>query len=482
MRYKVFFTVLVLIFALPAFAGGPSYVDRVNNGRFFKWRNGQINIVFDNGSLTDDMTAEESKDLVKEAWKVWEDASIYKGTIDQGTVPVSNLKFIDDGDWGQDINETNYQQFYYNAEGADSPERPTIIIFDKDGKIFEDLVDQGQLPSGSADSILGLTQIYAMDKLNDKFINGTIILNGPRFAKDEQGSAVLKATLVHELGHLLGLDHSAVNDDTYDGSCSDGCIHLPTMYKFVVSPEQETLHFDDKTWVAFLYNMQNPDSNIMKDFCVLSGEIFDVKGRGFQGAEILVRETNDQRAFATMAVSGWMYDACATDDEENGRRPGMYILTGLRPGKTYSVTYGPLPNWCGGKSKGACGLGSGINPFAPPRALEEGGVTLPDGDSTFECVSGGDEIVARSVILTDDLDNAQYQNYIIDGRQLPCTPGEARIDPDVGGGTSPYGVSIDKKGWCSLVPGVSRGFGHVWFFVPALIILIFRFRKTTSRW
>jgi len=94
---------------------------------------------------------------------------------------------------------------------------------------------------GPIDQVIGLT----MTSFNPQACtigNAPIIFNGVRFNFTSSGSGTdLQTIATHEIGHLLGLDHSQVYEATMYFSYQGGTIG-------------RSLHSDDQNGVCFLYN------------------------------------------------------------------------------------------------------------------------------------------------------------------------------------------------------------------------------------
>jgi len=78
--------------------------------------------------------------------------------------------------------------------------------------------------------------------------------NGAGVVTTRKGGRVadLDGTLMHELGHALGLSHSDVQPDVIVGATGNG--DSPTMHS-VLQPGAETLHLDDQSGIQSLYNV-----------------------------------------------------------------------------------------------------------------------------------------------------------------------------------------------------------------------------------
>jgi len=463
----------------------------VSKGTPYQWPKGEIRVYFDPGPLGGGVDNEAAKAMVREAWGKWEGAAI---TDDGALNVIAGVNFIDAGNISgvDDIDENNYQQFYFDENGANDPNRPTVIIFDHTGLIMKDLVERGEMADGQQDSVLGLTDIYAKDSSTKMIHNATIILNGDYYSK-QSNKEVFKAAIVHELGHMMNMDHSDVNQDCYDDeNCAgdgDGWAHLPTMYRYAVSSTQASPQHDDVIWSAFMTYNVGTNKKLISDFCTIEGKIYDKLGRGFQGAKVHFynKDSLESRNHRVQSVSGVLQPPCALQ--------GTYWLPGVPVGTTVKVKYGSLSDWCGYyQSKGEpCTLMSGINPYAPPRPVDSGFVQF-QGEYEVTCEEGGTRLYADFVKLEkENLDDDLYKkydnfigpdgNYIVmcDPANLIVTPDQ--IDPDAdptdgsGGSASSSFLggdnSNERRGYlnCSLNKNVTFSWLAFLVFIPILVLL-----------
>jgi hypothetical protein len=124
-------------------------------------------------------------------------------------------------------------------------------------------------------------------------------------------------------------------------------------------------------------------------------------------------------------------------------------------------------------------MGSGINPYAPPRDLESGNIEFSGGGFEFECAEGGKEIAAKQAKLGVNLNDSEYRRYEFDGQKYACEPGVGKVIDETEGdeAVSPYGMPVSKKGWCSLSPKAPPEAFALLLILPALATLVLRFRR-----
>lgn len=445
---KNFWTILFLCAALScaavsARAGGPMLVDADNSGEPARWKNGVIRWKADRGPLTRAISNQKAIDQwVKPLFEKWKNAALpVKGGNPVVTVA---LDFIYEGTVDADITKDNYPD-YTNPDFS----RETVIIFDSDGSITQDFFERqgvSEMECGlPKNCIAGLGAPLA--DASTKVVNGGfMILNGRLIdgvnTRDNKEMAAdqFKAVILHEMGHLLNLDHSQVNVEMAEScaarrsyNCPEGGA-IPTMYPASLSQEQFLFHRDDVVTLSWLYPAQAFSDN----FCTVTGEIKNAEGKGMQGVNVVAKNVNNPIDDARSWVSGVLY--------KEGTANGTYILAGLNPGEEYEVHYEELLHkYDGGGGFGPLGADSPVN-------LGAAVIPGPGGTATVKCGGGGQLISMPEFALTG----------------TPQTSGAEA-------GLTSAEPAKEKKGWCQLNPSAAldwRGFAAgVW--PCALLLLIF---------
>lgn len=393
----VFFAVL---FPIGLYAGGPILVDTDGSGQAILWKNGIIHYNLESGSAAKlgKLSNEEAVALVHELFDDWKNITI------NGVSTVS-LTFAEGASLGS-VDASNMNQHFtycppektcpgesapFNSGSARTGESP--ILFDDDGSMTDAV--QGV---GASQSILGFAGPRVVESiggtmyitegqaiLNGKFIDGVTSSSNPEVTVEQ-----FKGAIVHELFHFMGGDHTQVNLSSAakylrgDKSEKDA---IPTMLPLFVDGEaQLTPHFDDKVSISSLY----PAASFSSSFCRIEGTVFELDGTTqLQGVNVIAGNDEDPLGEDTSSVSGVLYTGKTGNCKAHA---GHYVLSGLTPGKTYSVKYEKI-------SSGFTG-GSSIEPCDPPQSGFEA-KTLP---GTFSCSAGGTTITtgtsASSEIIT----------------------------------------------------------------------------------
>lgn len=295
-----------------------------------------------------------------------------------------------------DVDGDNYDEYLYGVTGASDSSKASDdinpIVFDDDASI---IVAVAGLQNKY--SVLGFANPVGFNTSNIQIAEAQAVFNclclsGNPNGPCTRGSSTtvfteddLDFTMVHELGHFLGLDHSQVNHDIYDtytatgGSStidSDG-EYLPTMYPVSVNPaEQISLQQDDIITVSSLY----PNSTFSSSYCEVTGTLLDSDGNELRCADVwattvvLTEDTDSQGngldtysmtgdPSTTVAFVSGAY-APATDTDGDGYTSGSGECTSdcgdftlyLDPSKEYLIKVRSIDSdFTGGSSLSPCG-------------------------------------------------------------------------------------------------------------------------------
>ncbi|MBI2345789.1 MAG: hypothetical protein HYV03_02670, partial [Deltaproteobacteria bacterium] len=164
-----------------------------------------------------------------------------------------------------------------------------VIVMDPDGNILWSL---GADPA----DVAAYTQICSIDPATLTVRGAATLLSGVRAqdlgitAETEENDPAMRlfrAGVVHEIGHLLNIDHSALGQELEGSATPNAGLGVPTMYPRIVTPLQDDLHLDDIVAAASLY----PNPDFTAKFCAITGQLIGVDGKGFQGAMVIARAT-----------------------------------------------------------------------------------------------------------------------------------------------------------------------------------------------
>lgn len=476
-------------------AYGPFYVyPPTTGGQSYKWPNNTMRWMYDDGpklSATIPLHPKSGQEsfcetadhcssamiqcgvlkCVEKELQEWQTASLLTRTKDGDIedIPTTNLSIVNAGpvSAGVDITKDNYPEFKQKAFN----ENIGLVIFDVDGSIIEIEAGKGQK------FLLGLT-LLSRGVGSPYYTGGVVIFNGlvvdgintvgnPELPDGPKG---FSGTILHELGHLLGLDHSlprkAILGATVDSlpTTPEG---VPTMYPKLITIDQTDLHIDDIAGISSLY----PSYGFDTKFCTIKGELKNgATGVPIQGvnviayADVVSGAGADEKACdARSNVSGVMYAA--------GQPNGQYVLGGIVPGVPYRVVYEAVLSDFQGFTGGLNPYGTDVNPgFTGPTEDE-----LQNISNSISAGSGAYSIVGCDIsndgtpeLLTnfaEDLGTQQAyvtSSMIINMDSADISVNESDDNDDT--------TTDKKKGWCmSVAGGIYPAWGLI---IPAVVGII----------
>lgn len=248
-----------------------------------------------------------------------------------------------DGFINVDVNETNYAEYLNTDESLGySP-----VIWDESGELMDELYG-----IGAKYNILGFAVATFFDTTNDLIIginesvsvfNG-YLFNGENTGEDSETTInTFKTTILHEFGHMFGLDHTQGGNIEGFKQYNEGELEaseiedIPVMFPIAANPLVE-LQQDDIAAVRLGY--PKGDENTL--YGKITGRL-KYFNTGIKGANVVAYLIDDENP-RKRAV------ACPSD--VNGLGEGSFTLPNLAPGK-YIIKAEPLyESFTGGSSIG----------------------------------------------------------------------------------------------------------------------------------
>jgi hypothetical protein len=327
----------------------------------FRWTINPLTYWTDLGNLGT-QTNSQADAMVAQSFQVWQGVATASITF---TPDASN-----GGKLGADVTASNIMDVLDAIDGCGplgSIAKDRSIIYDVDGSAVAALLGQVNensvlgfasaacLASNGVDSNY-FTRGYAV--LNGRFLDGIDTNQNPEVPPDE-----FKAVMIHEFGHMLGLDHSQINLDCLTGGPDCNLDGLPTMFPIAVDfAAMSTPATDDIAGLSALY----PGASFAS-MGRITGHVFFSDGvTPAQGFNVIARKTDNPLVTAVSSVSGFLYTADAGNPlypwvgSSFGSRDtallGYYSIPGLPPGD-YTVEVEAIYNTGEYAFVGGSGLG-----------------------------------------------------------------------------------------------------------------------------
>lgn len=275
---KILF-VLLSLFALTATLSAytPQYADEAQTTTL-RWRNKTISVAISNSITKPNANIKSDGNIseaVRKSFEAWE--------------KVADLKF--------DLRASEKQAISPAGKSGDGVSLITIAQTPENLLLF----------NGDNTDVAAYTRVFFNRRGN--IAEADIVLNPyAQFSTDGSvGTFDLQATLTHEIGHLLGLDHSTVSGSTmFEHQGKNGTYSLPNF-------SYQTLSDDDITGIRGLYGAETGNENCCG---ILTGKISVAKELKAKAIEIWLEDKTSGKTVAAIQANSL----------------GKFKLGGLLPG------------------------------------------------------------------------------------------------------------------------------------------------------
>jgi hypothetical protein len=263
---KIYLTIFLLIaFSISANSYVPQHSEEKNNPKLH-WKAGTIPISISNSLIKPNSNIKAGSDVldsVRRSLQSWEKVS----NIEFEEIFSDKQAISPAGNFGDGVSLITIAQTPENlllfSSDSDEVSAITRVFFNKKGVITE------------ADIVLNPYQQFSTD--------GTI------------GTFDLESTLTHEIGHLLGLEHSSILGATmHESSCRNGVYNLP-------SYDSRTLAETDISAVRSIYGVKADDGNCCG---AVNGKLYLADGKPAKNYQIWAEDFQTGKVVGEFVTNG----------------------------------------------------------------------------------------------------------------------------------------------------------------------------------
>lgn len=356
-------------------------------GEVLKWGSREIVYHVDPGGLGK-YTNEFMRQLVIRAFNQWSD------------VVNSDLNLVYGGLLEEDITSTNYATVINNAYDGINP-----VIFDSDGTIVDSIIEL-IFGKGASDYTLGFGTPLT-DPMTGEIVEAEIIINGKILATSKTNAIErVYSTLLHEIGHFIGLGHSQLHlDFAFDEDPSNN-LFLPVMFPIETEDQfsSQSLSQDDCNILSTLY----PKQSKMALLGNITGTVQRPYGDGVQGANVVAAKSDSPLIYAYSCVSDFYINYT-----------GEFHFVGLPPGQ-YEIYVEPIyPGFWGSSAVGPFAEFQNSPSFSDPVVKEyyngnrESGYINRDKpeDRVFIDLAAGQTVDGIHIITNEEMDPSSFDGW-----------------------------------------------------------------------
>ena len=309
-------------------------------GRPIGWAPGTtIHYYVDPGPLGR-LTNEQARILLAEAMKIWENAS-----------PNANVPHFEyAGLLPEDVTKDNYQKYVSlftcysddltSCRSDAQKDLKTVIVFDDDST-RDSILEKELCRIGGCSASSGARVFSGTSSNPGNIVQGIAVFGSSLGLSSALINQDVMGIFIHELGHLLGLAHTSVNEDAYINDRSGFGKYMPTMFfatthsNLNTAKSAATLNPDDIAGITTLY----PSSTAAANTGTIKGTITKSDGTPMMHVNVIARNIEDPLCESYSFLSGKM---CHPDDvvgnclvDEMSTERSRYSIT-VPPG-TYSI-------------------------------------------------------------------------------------------------------------------------------------------------
>ncbi|QQR81659.1 MAG: hypothetical protein IPJ69_06020 [Deltaproteobacteria bacterium] len=280
------------------------------------------------------LTNEQARTLIRAAMDIWENASPYADTP----------RFVYEGLLPEDVTGSNYSTYVSGHECYDSDlalceaqtqrDLKTVIIFDEDDSILTSALCLSRGCSAIAGS-----GVFSGSASNPHNINTGYLVLGKVAGEISTPIYAVVGLMTHELGHLLGLAHTSINEQATIADTVGFGRYVPTMYTSTLSfsdlnpaRSSSTLNPDDIAGITTLY----PATSGATMLGTIKGILTKSNGTPMYHVNVVARNIEDPLCETYSFLSGRSCFFNTTCNIPGRDADAGYIISSI-PSGTYTV-------------------------------------------------------------------------------------------------------------------------------------------------
>ena len=294
---------LVVLLSSPVSAYTFLVVDETDDGPApYRWDpQEKVEYLVDAGNLSPSINNADGVALIRSSFDRWENGTWNGRKVMDLDISYAGLTNIE-------ITRNNFELF----------EGQSVIIFDEDGTIIDAMLGRGSF-------VLGFAEVTNVDEGEGTITSARAFFNGTTADRADLGD--FEATVVHELGHFLGLGHTYVAQELLNGAPSDDG-PIPTMYPTSLDDDthMRTPELDDLAGMGDLYG----STEFRMESGILTGNASWPEDLPVLGGHVEARNLSEPGTRIGV-ITGYLQDGT-----------GGYRMVGVPPGD-YKVTLEAIP-------------------------------------------------------------------------------------------------------------------------------------------